>query len=62
MEDTTDEKKIDNPLNIQSDIIPGEIASTNDLNANAQNKETEIMEVHKHPHHITHKKKVWKYF
>ena len=31
MEDTTDEKKIDNPLNIQSDIIPGEIASTNDL-------------------------------
>jgi hypothetical protein len=62
MEDTTDEKKIDNPLNIQSDIIPGEIASTNDLNANAQNKETEIMEVHKHPHHITHKKKFGEYF
>src|SRR5580698_4300651 len=61
MGDNTDEEHLDNPINIQSENSPDEIipaASTETVNPN---QETENMEVHKHPHHVTHKKKWGEY-
>src|SRR5882724_6558809 len=49
MTDKTEDEHLDNPTNI--------------INSEAINQiqETENMEVHKHPHHITHKKKWGEY-
>ena len=41
--------------------MPDEIISTNETDAGIANQETENMEVHKHPHHVTHKKKWGEY-
>jgi hypothetical protein len=52
MADNTNEEHLDNPGN-----PPDEITPTADTQTISQNQETENMEVHKHPHHVTHKKK-----
>lgn len=61
MPDHTDEEHIDNPTNIQSDNLSDEITPTNDSETITKNQEPENMEVHKHPHHVTHKKKWGEY-
>ena len=37
--------------------IPEESHEQNEVNENIEQFQTENMEVHKHPHHVTHKKK-----
>ena len=59
MADNTDEEHLDNPINTQLDIPSDDIIPTQDTATINPNQETENMEVHKHPHHVTHKKK-WK--
>ncbi|MDP4265641.1 MAG: hypothetical protein Q8941_24185 [Bacteroidota bacterium] len=61
MADNLDEEALDNPINSQSKSFSGEIISTNETDKGISNQETENMEVHKHPHHITHKKKWGEY-
>ena len=61
MADNTDEEHLENPTNNQSENLPDEIISTNDTENITPNLETENMEVHKHPHHVTHKKKWGEY-
>ena len=61
MADNSDEEALDNPINPQSKSIADEIVSTNETDSGASNQETENMEVHKHPHHVTHKKKWGEY-
>lgn len=58
MADNTDEgEDLDNPTNTQSANLPDENIPTTDTETITQNQETENMEVHKHPHHVTHTKK-----
>src|SRR5580765_8786899 len=57
MADNLDEEALDNPINPQSKSFSDEIISTNETDTGISNQETENMEVHKHPHHVTHKKK-----
>src|SRR5450755_2236120 len=57
MADNTDEEQPDNPTNIQSENLSDDITPTTDSKTINPNQETENMEVHKHPHHVTHKKK-----
>lgn len=61
MSDNLDEEALDNPINPQSKSFSDEIISTNDTDTGFSNQETENMEVHKHPHHVTHKKKWGEY-
>ena len=61
MADNTDEEHLENPTNNQSENLPDKIISTNDMETINPNQETENMEVHKHPHHVTHKKKWGEY-
>ena len=59
MADNTDEEHLDIPTNIQLENLSDEITPTTEtINPN---QETENMEVHKHPHHVTHKKKWTEY-
>ena len=59
MADNTDEEHLENPPNSQSENSSDEIIlPTNPID---QIQETENMEVHKHPHHVTHKKKWGEY-
>ena len=62
MADNTDEEKLENPINTQSENPPNEITPPTDTETFNLNQETENMEVHKHPHHVTHKKKWGEYF
>jgi hypothetical protein len=57
MADNTAEEHVDNPENIEPENSPGEIIFTEDIEPVNPNQATENMEVHKHPHHVTHKKK-----
>src|SRR5450432_3796500 len=57
MADNTDEEHLDIPPNIKSENLSDEITPTADTETITQNQETENMEVHKHPHHVMHKKK-----
>ena len=59
MADIKDEEHLDNATTNQSENTPDEISPTNDTETINSIQETENMEVHKHPHHVTHKKK-WK--
>src|SRR5437868_8064709 len=59
MVDNTDEKNLDTPTNNELENPSDEIASAENRETIKSNQETENMEVHKHPHHVTHKKK-WK--
>src|SRR5215813_12676514 len=57
MADNRDNVQSDNPANFQADNPPNEIIPGTGTETTNTNQETENMEVHKHPHHITHKKK-----
>jgi hypothetical protein len=62
MADNTDEEHLKDMRNIPTEIISDEIIPAKDNATNTQNQESENMEVHKHPHHVTHKKKWGEYF
>jgi len=57
MTDNADDENLDNPANTQSENSSEEIILTTNTDPINQIQETENMEVHKHPHHVTHKKK-----
>ena len=57
MAENTEEGSINVPENPSEEITP-----TADTKTITQNQETENMEIHKHPHHVTHKKKWGEYF
>ena len=61
MADNLDEEALDNPIIPNRKIFSEEIISTNETDTGISNQETENMEVHKHPHHVTHKKKWGEY-
>src|SRR5437868_8431435 len=61
MVDNTDEKNLDTPTNNELENPSDEIASAENRETIKSNQETENMEVHKHPHHVTHKKKWGEY-
>jgi hypothetical protein len=61
MVDNTEEENLDTPTNTQSENTPEEIILTKDTETINPNQETENMEVHKHPHHVTHRKKWGEY-
>jgi len=61
MADNLDEEALDNPINPQSKNFSDEIISTNETDTGISNQEIGNMEVHKHPHHVTHKKKWGEY-
>ena len=61
MEENTDEEHLTNPINTQSESFTEEIIPAKDTVAINSNPESENMEVHKHPHHVTHKKKWGEY-
>ena len=61
MADNTEEEHLDNPTNTRPANIPDEIIPITDSETITQNQETQNMEVHKHPHHVTHKKKWGEY-
>jgi len=61
MADNLDEETLDNPGNSRSKSFSDEIISTDKTDTGISNQETENMEVHKHPHHVTHKKKWGEY-
>ncbi len=57
MADNTQEEHLENPTNTPPANLPNENIPTTDTETITQNQDTENMEVHKHPHHVTHKKK-----
>jgi hypothetical protein len=57
MPDNTDDEHVDNPANTQSGNSSDEIVPTPNTEPTSQIQAPENMEVHKHPHHVTHKKK-----
>jgi hypothetical protein len=57
MADNTDEEYLDNPATTQPKNPPEEIAPAQDTEIINPAQEPANMEVHKHPHHVTHKKK-----
>jgi len=59
MAENTDEEPIDSLRNTQSENPSEEITPAKDTDIT--NQVTENMEVHKHPHHVTHKKKWGEY-
>ncbi|HEY1871098.1 MAG TPA: hypothetical protein VGG71_08575 [Chitinophagaceae bacterium] len=61
MADNLDEEALDNPKNPQSKSFSDEKSSTNESDTGISNQETQNMEVHKHPHHVMHKKKWGEY-
>src|SRR5215217_2135377 len=61
MADTTDEEHLNIPTNNQSETHSNQIIPAQDAETINQNHQPENMEVHKHPHHVTHKKKWGEY-
>jgi len=57
MPHNTDEEHLGNPNNRESENSSDEIILTNKPGPVNETQETENMEVHNHPHHVTHKKK-----
>jgi len=62
MTDNTDQEHLDKPPNTQPENSSDQIVTTANTDPINQIQETENMEVHKHPHHVTHKKKWGEYF
>src|SRR5438552_12834368 len=62
MADNTDEEHLNIPTNVQSENNSDQNILAQNTEATNQNHQTENMEVHKHPHHVTHKKKWGEYF
>jgi len=60
MADITNEN-LENPANQQLENSSGQTVSSNDIETINQNQDNENMEIHKHPHHVTHKKKWGEY-
>jgi len=61
MADNTEEEHLENPVNVQLENPPGDTSAIPVKAFILQDQETETMEVHKHPHHVTHKKKWGEY-
>ena len=61
MADNIEEEPLGNKTNARSENLTDEIFSPNNTDIITPNQETENMEVHKHPHHVTHKKKWGEY-
>ena len=61
MQDNTEEELLSNPERPQAENIPEIVIPKKETEITRPNQETENMEVHKHPHHITHKKKWGEY-
>ena len=61
MADITDEEHLENPTNTQSENPSEQIVSPNDIETTDPNQDNENMEIHKQPHHVTHKKKWGEY-
>src|SRR3954471_18393857 len=57
MQDNREEEPLENQSNVQLENPSDENIPIEDANTITPNQETENMEVHKHPHHVTHKKK-----
>lgn len=61
MADNRDNEPLEYPPNTQSENPSVKIIPTEDTDIINPKPETEQMEVHKHPHHVTHKKKWGEY-
>jgi len=61
MTDKPDDEHVENPPNTQSENPSDTITPTTNVDPANQIQETENMEVHKHPQHVTHKKKWGEY-
>ena len=61
MADNIEEEKSEIPTDTQSENLSDNNIPNKDIETISQNQETENMEVHKHPHHVTHKKKWGEY-
>ena len=61
MPKNTDEENSNSPTSTEAENPSDEIIPTKDTEPISINQETENMEVHKHPHHVTHKKKWGEY-
>lgn len=61
MANNTEKEHLDNAANVQSKNPSEDIIASENVETINQNQETENMEVHKHPHHVTHKKKWGEY-
>lgn len=61
MADNSDNEPLENPPDTQSENPSVKIIPTEDTDIINAKQETEQMEVHKHPHHVTHKKKWGEY-
>ena len=57
MADNINDDTLDNSITPPSESHSEEILSATETDPTITNQETENMEVHKHPHHVTHKKK-----
>jgi hypothetical protein len=61
MADNTEEEHLENPVNVHLENAPGDSSAIPVKGIILQDQETETMEAHKHPHHVTHKKKSGEY-
>lgn len=58
MADKTEEEPLKNKTDAEPENLSDEVISPNDTGIIIPNQESENMEVHKHPHHVTYKKKL----
>ena len=61
MADNINDDTLDNPTTPQSENLSNDNIPANETDIIIPKQETENMEVHKHPHHVTHKKKGGEY-
>src|SRR3954470_1161422 len=61
MEENTEDEHLTNPINSQSENFKEEIIPVKDTAVINSNPESKNMEIHKHPHHVMHKKKWGEY-
>ena len=61
MADNINDDTLNNPITPQSENFSDEIIFATETDTIIPNQEIENMEVHKHPHHVTHKKKLGEY-
>src|SRR6201989_2741559 len=61
MPNTPGEEHADDPINTQSENSTDKIIPAINTETISPKQEIENMEVHKHPHHVTHKKKWGEY-
>ncbi|MEP6674058.1 MAG: hypothetical protein ABJA78_02860 [Ferruginibacter sp.] len=61
MPDNSEDVPLDNPVTPEPENLPLEVIPSDGTDTLIPNLETDNMEVHKHPHHVTHKKKWGEY-